>query len=144
MFEGDFKLVHHLAPPLMARKNEKGELVKRPFGPWMRTAFRVMAKLKGLRGTPFDAFGYTEERKVERALIGEYCKSIEELLQTLSQRNLDLALEIARLPEDVRGYGHVKARNLAAVRARWERLMTEWRSALGAQSEAGPKRKAKA
>ncbi|GAB7542320.1 indolepyruvate ferredoxin oxidoreductase family protein [Cupriavidus sp. 8B] len=144
MFEGDFKLVHHLAPPLMARKNEKGELVKRPFGPWMRTAFRVMAKLKGLRGTAFDAFGYTEERKVERALIGEYRKSIEELLQTLSQRNLDLALEIARLPEDVRGYGHVKARNLAAVRARWERLMTEWRSALGAQSEDGPKRKAKA
>lgn len=142
MFEGDFKLVHHLAPPLMARKNEKGELVKRPFGPWMRTAFRIMARLKGLRGTPFDAFGYTEERKVERALIGEYRKSIEELLQTLSQQNLDLALDIARLPEDIRGYGHVKARNLAAVRARWERLMAQWRDAPGGRSKAEPKRKA--
>ncbi|MDF3887168.1 indolepyruvate ferredoxin oxidoreductase family protein [Cupriavidus basilensis] len=144
MFEGDFKLVHHLAPPMMARKNEKGELVKRPFGPWMRTAFRVMAQLKGLRGTPFDAFGYTGERKVERALIGEYRKSIEALLPTLSQQNLDLALEIARLPEDIRGYGHVKARNLVAVRARWERLMAQWHEAQGAPSEARPKRKANA
>ncbi|MGT2456216.1 indolepyruvate ferredoxin oxidoreductase family protein [Cupriavidus basilensis] len=144
MFEGDFKLVHHLAPPMMARKNEKGELVKRPFGPWMRTAFRVMAQLKGLRGTPFDAFGYTGERKVERALIGEYRKSIEALLPTLSQQNLDLALEIARLPEDIRGYGHVKARNLVAVRARWERLMAQWHDAQGAPSEARPKRKANA
>ncbi|MGO4809022.1 indolepyruvate ferredoxin oxidoreductase family protein [Cupriavidus sp. 2MCAB6] len=144
MFEGDFKLVHHLAPPMMARKNEKGELVKRPFGSWMRTAFRVMAQMKGLRGTPFDAFGYTGERKVERALIGEYRKSIEALLPTLSQQNLDLALEIARLPEDIRGYGHVKARNLVAVRARWERLMAQWHDAQGAPSEAGPKRKANA
>jgi len=69
MFEGDFKLVHHLAPPLFAKRNDKGELVKRPFGGWMRSAFGVLAKLKGLRGTAFDVFGRTEERRTERALI---------------------------------------------------------------------------
>ncbi|SDR62272.1 indolepyruvate ferredoxin oxidoreductase family protein [Paraburkholderia tuberum] len=127
MFEGDYKLVHHLAPPLLAKHNEKGELVKQAFGPWMRRAFRGLARLKGLRGTGLDPFGYTDERRTERALIGEYRACIEELLTALSTHNLTLALEIARLPEEIRGYGHVKARNLAAVRTKWDRLMARWR-----------------
>ena len=69
MFEGDYKLVHHLAPPMLAKRNAKGELIKRPFGPWMRNAFGLLAKLKGLRGTALDVFGRTEERRTERALI---------------------------------------------------------------------------
>ena len=127
MFEGDYKLVHHLAPPAFARRNEKGELVKRPFGPWMRHAFAVLAKLKGLRGTALDPFGRSEERRGERALIGQYRASIDELLKTLHAGNLALAVEIAGVPEDIRGYGHVKARHLAAAQPRWDALMQRWR-----------------
>ncbi|GKT22932.1 indolepyruvate ferredoxin oxidoreductase family protein [Acidovorax sp. SUPP3334] len=127
MFEGDYKLVHHLAPPLTARKNDKGELLKQPFGPWMRKAFGVLAKLKGLRGTALDPFGRTEERRTERALIAEYRACIDELLAGLTADNLSLAADIARIPEDIRGYGHVKERHLKAARAKWAGLMEQWR-----------------
>ena len=127
-FEGDFKLVHHLAPPLSAAKNEKGELVKKPYGPWMRNAFGLLAKMKGLRGTAFDIFGKTEERRTERALIVEYRACIDELLAGLTADKLALAVEIAHIPEDIRGYGHVKERHLKAARAKWNGLMAQWRS----------------
>jgi indolepyruvate ferredoxin oxidoreductase len=126
-FEGDYKLNYHLAPPALAKKNEKGELVKQSFGPWMLTAFRVLAKLKGLRGTAFDPFGRTEERKTERALIGEYQSSIDEVLRGLSAGKLKQAIEIASIPEDIRGYGHVKERHLKAARTKWNGLMAQWR-----------------
>ena len=126
-FEGDYKLNYHLAPPMLAKKNEKGELVKQSFGPWMLTAFRVLAKLKGLRGTAFDPFGRTEERKTERALIGEYQSSIDEVLRGLSAGKLKQAIEIASIPEDIRGYGHVKERHLKAARTKWNGLMVQWR-----------------
>jgi len=128
MFEGDYKIVHHLAPPIISKKNERGELVKQRFGPWIRTAFGVLAKLKGLRGTALDIFGRTEERRTERALITEYRACIEELLQTLDAGNRPLAAEIARIPEDIRGYGHVKERHLAAARPKWDALMARWRN----------------
>jgi indolepyruvate ferredoxin oxidoreductase len=127
-FEGDYTLNYHLAPPLTAKKNDKGELQKSKFGPWMQTGFKVLAKLKGLRGTALDVFGKTEERKTERALIDEYRASIDELLRTLSAANLTLATEIARIPEDIRGYGHVKERHLHAARPKWAALMKEWRA----------------
>jgi indolepyruvate ferredoxin oxidoreductase len=131
MFEGemgkDFQLNYHLAPPIIAKRNNKGELQKQKFGPAMLTGFRFLAKLKGLRGTPLDIFGRTEERKTERALIGEYRASIEELLPKLSAANHALALEIASLPEQIRGYGHVKERNLSAARLRWKALLEQWR-----------------
>ncbi|GKT16768.1 indolepyruvate ferredoxin oxidoreductase family protein [Acidovorax sp. SUPP2522] len=127
MFEGDYKLVHHLAPPLTAKKNDKGELLKQPFGPWMRKAFGVLARLKGLRGTALDPFGRTEERRTERALIAEYRACIDELLAGLTADNLPLAADIARIPEDIRGYGHVKERHLKAARAKWAVLMNQWR-----------------
>ncbi|UST54420.1 indolepyruvate ferredoxin oxidoreductase family protein [Comamonadaceae bacterium OTU4NAUVB1] len=138
MFEGDFKLNYHLAPPGIARKNAKGELQKQKFGPSMLTGFRVLAKLKGLRGTSFDVFGRTEERRTERALIGEYIASIEEVLGGLNAANHALALDIAALPDQIRGYGHVKERNLAAARARWTGLMADWRGE-GAASRASAK-----
>jgi indolepyruvate ferredoxin oxidoreductase len=133
-FEGDFKLVHHLAPPMFAKKNERGELVKKPFGPWMRTAFGLLAKMKGLRGTALDPFGRTDERRTERALIGEYRAAIDELLASLSADKLPLAVEIARLPEDIRGYGHVKERHLTAARAKWAELMARWRAPVVAKA----------
>ncbi|WP_394787421.1 indolepyruvate ferredoxin oxidoreductase family protein [Rhodoferax sp.] len=121
-FEGDFKLHYHLAPPLLAKKNAKGELQKQTFGPAMLTVFKYLARLKGLRGTAFDPFGYTEERRTERALVGEYRASVEQLLPRLTAANHAEALEIARIPEQIRGFGHVKARHLAAARIRWAAL----------------------
>ena len=128
MFEGDFKLNYHLAPPIIGKKNAKGELQKQKFGPAMLTGFRFLAKLKGLRGTAFDVFGRSEERKTERALIGEYRAAIDEVLTGLNVGNHALALEIAALPEQIRGYGHVKDRNLAAARTRWAALLDQWRN----------------
>jgi indolepyruvate ferredoxin oxidoreductase len=126
-FEGDYKLNYHLAPPLIAKKNDKGQLVKQKFGPSMLIGFKLLAKLKGLRGTAFDIFGKSEEREMERALIGEYKRSIEEVLQCLSADNAAVALEIARLPEQIKGFGHVKERNVQAARQRWAMLMTQLR-----------------
>ncbi len=126
-FEGDFSIHYHLAPPLIAKHNDKGELVKMKFGPWTYSLFRVLAKFKGLRGTALDLFGYTEERRTERALVDEYRNTVEELLSRLQPGNHALAVEIAALPDKIRGYGHVKARNLAAVRPEWQRLLGQWR-----------------
>lgn len=122
MFEGEVKLSYHLAPPLLAKKNSKGELQKQPYGAWMLTAFKLLAKMKGLRGTALDVFGKTEERKMERALIAQYKTSIEKLLPALNAENAATALEIARIPEQIKGYGHVKERNVAAAQKRWAAL----------------------
>ncbi|QAZ39264.1 indolepyruvate ferredoxin oxidoreductase family protein [Methylibium sp. Pch-M] len=127
-FDGEVKLGYHLAPPGLAKKNARGEPVKRRYGPWMLGAFRLLARLKGLRGTALDPFGRTEERRTERALVGEYRACIEELLATLDAPRLALAVEIAAIPEDIRGYGHVKARHLVAARAKWSGLMARWRA----------------
>ncbi|OJX34037.1 MAG: indolepyruvate ferredoxin oxidoreductase [Burkholderiales bacterium 68-12] len=128
MFEGDYKIVHHLAPPLTARKNERGELVKKAYGPWVRSAFGWLARMKGLRGTALDVFGKTGERRMERALIQEYRACIDELLAGLAPERLALAVQIASIPEEIRGYGHVKERHLQAARTRWQELMAAWRS----------------
>ncbi|WP_332777173.1 indolepyruvate ferredoxin oxidoreductase family protein [Polaromonas sp.] len=123
MFEGEYKLVHHLAPPLTAKKNDKGELIKQPFGPWIRTAFGVLARLKGLRGTPLDVFGRSAERKMERALIEDYRASIETVLKSLDLGKHAAAVEIARIPELIKGYGHIKERNVETARLQWAGLM---------------------
>jgi len=135
MFEGDYKVHFHLAPPATAKRNDKGELVKQKFGPATMTLFRLLARLKGLRGTAFDVFGRTEERRTERALIAEYRSSVENILATLSSSNHELAVEIARIPEQIKGFGHVKERNLHAARQRWAALTADW-SAAGAQQRA--------
>ncbi|MBM3386226.1 MAG: indolepyruvate ferredoxin oxidoreductase family protein, partial [Betaproteobacteria bacterium] len=121
-FEGDFKVHVHLAPPLFAKRNHQGQLVKKKFGPAMFSAFKWLAALKVLRGTVFDVFGYTQERRSERALVGEYLDRIEALLPSLSADNHAKALDIARVPETIKGFGHVKARHLLAARQRWQQL----------------------
>ena len=100
---------------------------KQKFGPAMLTAFKLLAKLKGLRGGAFDIFGKTEERRQERALIDDYRASIDEVLKSLAASNHASAVEIARIPELIKGYGHVKERNLKAARAKWTGLMGEFR-----------------
>jgi indolepyruvate ferredoxin oxidoreductase len=136
MFEGDFRVVHHLAPPLLSPRNAKGELVKRPFGPWVRTAFSLLARLKGLRGGALDVFGRTAERRMERQLIADYRATVEELLAGLSAARLAQAAEIARIPDDIRGFGHVKEHSVAAARGKWDGLMTQWRQG-GAAADTG-------
>ena len=128
MFEGDYTVNYHLAPPIISKTNEKGELQKQKFGPLMLTGFKLLKHFKVLRGTPLDIFGNTEEREMERALIGEYVASIDEVLAKLNADNHALALEIANLPDAVKGFGHVKARNVVAVRSKWDGLMEKWRS----------------
>jgi indolepyruvate ferredoxin oxidoreductase len=126
MFEGDFKLNYHLAPPLLAKKNDKGELQKQQFGPWMLTSFRLLAKLKGLRSTAFDVFGRTAERQTERALITDYTRSMDRVMQRLNAENMSTALEIARIPEQIKGFGHVKEKNVVAARLKWDGLMKQF------------------
>jgi indolepyruvate ferredoxin oxidoreductase len=109
-------------------------LQKQPYGAWMLSAFKLLAKLKGLRGTAFDVFGKTEERKMERALITQYQSSIEKLLPALNAANTATALEIARIPEQIKGYGHVKERNVAAAQKRWSQLETEFSSPILAKA----------
>jgi indolepyruvate ferredoxin oxidoreductase len=121
-FEGDFKVNYHLAPPIWSKRNAKGELVKRKFGPIMQTGFKVLAKLKGLRGTAMDVFGKTEERVTERALIREYMQHIDRVLEKLSDSTHAHALDVARVPETIKGFGHVKERNIRAARTLWASL----------------------
>ncbi|NHZ61972.1 indolepyruvate ferredoxin oxidoreductase family protein [Massilia genomosp. 1] len=123
MFEGDIKLKFHLAPPLFAKHDSKGQLIKQEFGPWMMKAFGLMAKMKGLRGGALDIFGYTAERKMERALIGEYRNTVGSLLPKLSAETLAQAVAIASIPEDIRGYGHVKERHLKAAKEKEAALL---------------------
>jgi indolepyruvate ferredoxin oxidoreductase len=139
-FEGepgrDYQLNFWLAPPMTAKRDEKGHLVKQRFGPNTMRIFKLLAKLKGLRGTALDVFGKTEERRTERALIGEYRTLVDELVKGLSAQKLAQAVELARLPEDIRGFGHVKDANLAAARIRWNKLLTQWRDPAAAQRAA--------
>ena len=123
-FEGDFKLKFHLAPPIFAKRNpENGHLIKQEFGPWMMRAFGVLAKFKGLRGTALDPFGKSEERKAERALIKEYADTMTDIAAKLTKENLALAVEIASVPEHIRGFGHVKEQHLKTAKAERESLL---------------------
>jgi indolepyruvate ferredoxin oxidoreductase len=122
-FEGKFSLKFNLAPPLLAKKDGKGHLVKAEYGSWVWSAFKLLAKLKGLRGGALDIFGYTAERRMERALIAEYREMIEALLPTLSADTLPLAVELAQLPEQIRGFGHVKEKAVAQFRVRKAELL---------------------
>jgi indolepyruvate ferredoxin oxidoreductase len=129
-FEGDFKVFYHLAPPLIAKRNEKGQLIKQKMSPHMLLAFKVLAQFKFLRGTALDIFGRTEERQTERALIQEYKDAIDELLVSLKSENLALAVKMANVTEQVKGFGHVKEKHLAAVMVQWQNCMDAFRKAI--------------
>ena len=136
-FEGDYKLKFHMAPPLFAKRDpETGELEKQEFGPWMLTAFRVLAGLKFLRGTALDIFGYAAERKQERQLIADYENTIDELLSGLTSQNHELAVAIASIPEHIRGYGHVKEQHFEKAKQEEAALLRAYRDPDGVQVKA--------
>ena len=101
---------------------------KRSYGPWLIFALQLLAPLKFLRGTPLDVFGYGTERRLERRLIAEYEATLDSLLATLNRDTLVLAAEIARLPEQIRGYGPIKERSIATARNRQAELLKEIRT----------------
>jgi indolepyruvate ferredoxin oxidoreductase len=127
-FEGDLRLEFHLAPPILARKNTRGEPQKITVGAWMMRGFKLLTVLKGLRKMPFDIFGFTRERKAERALIRDYEVLLEEVLAGLLRENHQIAVALASLPEQIRGYGHVKMQNLAIAKAEEAQLLAQFRS----------------
>ncbi len=128
-FEGDLKFEFHLAPPLLARKDPvTGEPRKMRFGPRMMKAFALLAKFKGLRGTPLDPFGYSHERRTERALVSDYEAMLAGITGALDLQNHAYAVALASIPDKIRGYGHVKARHLAAAKAEEADLLARFRA----------------
>src|SRR5690606_33721480 len=121
-FEGDYEVSFNLAPPTLSNRDTKGHLVKSRYGAWIWKAFAVLAKLRFLRGTALDPFGRTEERRTERMLIEEYKASIDKALAKLDKDTYPMVLDLATLPEQIRGYGHVKEEHLARVRTRWAEI----------------------
>ena len=116
LFEGDYKLVFHLAPPLLARR-------KHAFGPWMLRVFRILASLRALRGTPLDPFAWSADRRQDRRLLAEYQQTLEHLIETLTPANHAIAVELAALPEAIRGYGPIRERHAAHAAARRTQLL---------------------
>jgi indolepyruvate ferredoxin oxidoreductase len=127
-FDGDFTPTFHLAPPLLSRMGSDGRPKKRTFGPWILRAFGVLARLKALRGTPLDPFGYSAERKMERALIRQYESDIAEIEAHLTPATHDAAVALAELPLTIRGFGTVKQKNEEAAAKRREELLATIRA----------------
>jgi indolepyruvate ferredoxin oxidoreductase len=128
-FEGDFKLTFHLAPPIFNKPDPvTGEPTKTVYGPWMFTAFKLLAGLRGLRGGVFDVFGYSDERKMERQLIEDYFARIDMLLSGVNAENYDTAVDLAALPEFIRGFGHVKDAHVKDVKTREADLLEQFKN----------------
>jgi len=125
-FEGDPKIRFYMAPPLLAKKDIHGNLVKKPFGKWMFRVFKIMKRFKGLRGTRFDVFGYTAERKAERNLRDQYIENASRLARELTADNHETAIAIAKIPDEIRGYGHVKEKAMDEMAIVGEDLWQHW------------------
>jgi indolepyruvate ferredoxin oxidoreductase len=122
-FEGDFKMSFNLAPPMLSKTGPNGRPMKREFGPWLEGPLRLMSRLKSLRGTPLDVFGYTAERKMERALIKQYEADMREVLPKLDDDTREAIVALANLPLQIRGFGPVKQENEAKAAKRREELL---------------------
>uniref|UniRef100_Q47CC4 Putative pyruvate ferredoxin/flavodoxin oxidoreductase n=1 Tax=Dechloromonas aromatica (strain RCB) TaxID=159087 RepID=Q47CC4_DECAR len=117
-FPHGYSVKYNLAPPLLAERDpQTGHLQKKQYGPWMTKAFRKLAGFKGLRGGSLDLFGKSEERRVERQLIDEYIAQLDEIVAQLTSANHEAAIALASVPDEIRGYGHVKEKSLAAAKA---------------------------
>ena len=116
-----------MAPPLLARRGPDGRPRKIALGPWLMPAMRLLAKARRLRGSWLDPFGHTAERRLERQLARDYEATVGELLEGLDAGRRALAVAIAKLPEGIRGYGHVKLANVATVRGKQRELLDRWR-----------------
>jgi len=136
-FEGNYKIEFSLAPPLFSERDpETGHLKKKTFGAWMMPAFRLLASMKGVRGTTWDIFGKTAERKVERQLIEDYLALMEEVADNLDRENHAAAVDLASIPEQIRGFGHVKDRHLMTAKAREAQALTAFRDPAAARNAA--------
>jgi len=135
-FDGDFKMKFHLAPPMLSKTGPDGRPVKREYGPGMMRNFRILARLKGLRGTPLDPFGRTAERKMERALIKQYEADMASVLPKLNDANRDAIVALAALSLDIRGFGPVKEANEAKAAKRREELLSVINTGGGAYAKA--------
>jgi indolepyruvate ferredoxin oxidoreductase len=136
-FEDGARLRYNLAPPLFSKRDpQTGEPLKREFGAWMGTAFDVLARLKGLRGTAFDIFGYTDERRMERALITQYEAQMAIVVANLTATNHAAAVELAGLPAQIRGFGHVKHANVEKVKPLAEKALARFHAAKALETAA--------
>jgi len=125
-FDGDFRISFNLAPPMLAGgKDALGRPRKRAFGAWMLPLFKILASLRGLRSTPFDIFGHSADRRLERDLIAGYEKDVAHVLSVLSPLTLDTAVELLSLPDRIRGYGPVKEKSVADAKARYAQLAAD-------------------
>ena len=127
-FDNVQKIEFHLAPPILGRKDSEGRPVKTTFGPWVLKVFKVLARMKGLRGGAFDIFGYTAERKGERQMIEDQIALLDEVTKGLTRERFTTAVQLADLPQQIKGYGHVKEANAEAAAKRRAELLTEFRS----------------
>ena len=126
VFKGDYRLEFNMAPPLLTKKDPvTGRPIKRRFGPWMMRALKLLAKFKGLRGTAFDPFGYSQDRKLEHRLIAGYESRLDEIAANLSPATIETAIELASLPEGVRGYGFIKQHMADTADERARELLAE-------------------
>lgn len=135
-FDGDFKMTYHLAPPILGGQGADGRPKKREFGEWMTTPLKLLATFKGLRGTPLDPFGYSAERKMERALIKQYEADLKLIQADGATAIPDAAVALARLPLEIRGFGPVKAANEAKAAKQREALLAAIRDKDTAMSQA--------
>jgi indolepyruvate ferredoxin oxidoreductase len=135
-FSGDFRMTFHLAPPMLPGRDSSGRPMKRAFGGWVVSLFRVLAALRGLRGTAFDPFGYTAERRMERRLIEDYRALIGGITDRLNQANLPAAIDLARAAAEISGYGPVKDTSLSAYQSRLRTLLETFEAAAQPQSRA--------
>ena len=127
-FKNGYKVQYNLAPPILAKRDPvTGELQKQLFGPWVLTAFKLLAKLKGLRGGTFDLFGNTEERRLERQMMQDYIMQIDEIVSKLNDHNYAAAVQLASVPDEIRGYGHVKAKSIEAAKSLQEQCLQDFR-----------------
>lgn len=136
-FPHGYSIEYNLAPPLLSKRDpETGELIKQKYGQWMLKAFRTLAKWKHLRGSKLDVFSKTEERQMERQLIEDYSKLLDEILGKLSRDNLATAVQLASVPDDIRGYGHVKEKNVHLAKDKEAKLLEAFRNPQPARSAA--------
>jgi len=126
-FKHGYTIQYHLAPPVLAKRDpQRGELIKRTFGGWMLTAFRWLQHFKGLRGTALDVFGKTEERQQERKLIDDYVALLDQILTELCPENHAAAIALASVPDEIRGYGHVKEKSMVAAQKLQEQRLAKF------------------
>ncbi len=127
-FEGDYQIRFHMAPPIIGKKdNVTGLPVKSTFGPWMERMLPMLAKFKFLRGTPFDPFGRSDDRRMERKLIHQYEQIVNEIMSGLTADNHRLAIELVSYPEFIRGYGHIKRQHVEEIQPKVDDLLNAWR-----------------